>query len=185
MNLPRQFLVFDVESLGLHGEAFAFGSVRLDTQSWQISRPQLFACHPDHARGYPGDRNWVAENIPYRTLDEYAPKTCLWVDHPAQVREHFWAEWARMEAFGAWAAAEVAWPVEARFLNECIDDKTFVRKWQGPYPLIDIASVRLAAGFDPLAASKRFENELPAHNPLADATQSARLLAEALQLLSA
>jgi hypothetical protein len=51
----------------------------------------------------------------------------------------------------------------------------------GPYPLVDVASVRLAAGLDPLGAYDRTAGELPVHNPLADARQSARLLLEALK----
>jgi hypothetical protein len=79
-------------------------------------------------------------------------------------------------------AADCAWPVEARFLAACVDDQPEQRAWEGPYPLIDIASVRLAAGLDPLATVERLPSEMPAHDPLADARQSARLLIEALKV---
>jgi hypothetical protein len=38
----------------------------------------------------------------------------------------------------------------------------------------------LSAGMNPLATYDRTPSELPRHNPLADARQSARLLSEAL-----
>jgi len=84
---------------------------------------------------------------------------------------------------GAVLAADVPWPVEARFLAQCIDDEPG-RKWDGPYPLIDIASVRLAAGLDPLASVERLAEELPQHDPLCDARQSGRLLVEAIQRMT-
>lgn len=48
------------------------------------------------------------------------------------------------------------------------------------FMVFDVASVRLAAGLDPLASAPRLDGELPAHDPLRDARQSARLLIEAL-----
>jgi hypothetical protein len=73
-----------------------------------------------------------------------------------------------------------AWPVEARFLAACVDDNPMTHEWSGPYPLHDLASVLMAAGRDPLAKNERLPGELPEHDPLADARQSARLLLAAL-----
>jgi len=72
--------------------------------------------------------------------------------------------------------------VEARFLIQCIEDDHYAREWWGPYPLIDVASLRMAAGLDPLGTEERIEllGELPEHDPLADARQSARLLVDAI-----
>jgi hypothetical protein len=50
----------------------------------------------------------------------------------------------------------------------------------GPYPLHDLASILLAHGRDPLAKNERLPEELPEHDPLNDARQSARLLHEVL-----
>lgn len=77
---------------------------------------------------------------------------------------------------GAYLAAECAWPVEAKFLMDCVRDDFHLREWEGPYPLIDISSVLLARGIDPLGKQPRLESEEPAHNALNDARQSARLL---------
>jgi hypothetical protein len=38
----------------------------------------------------------------------------------------------------------------------------------------------MAVGMDPLGTNERLPNELPIHDPLADACQSARLLIQAL-----
>ena len=60
-NLPP-FLVFDVESIGLHGEAFAVaGGVYADG----IRQTEFcFSCPPEEARGDDTDRAWISANVP-------------------------------------------------------------------------------------------------------------------------
>src|SRR5690606_2543186 len=84
---------------------------------------------------------------------------------------------------GAILAAECPYPVETNFLEKCRKDCED-GSWSSPYPLIDISSVRLAAGFDPVGKCSRRANEVPEHHPLKDARQSARLLLEALEACS-
>jgi len=175
-----KFMVFDVESIGLHGEGFAVGYVVVDRSGNRLAEA-VYACDPLLCRGTRDGREWVAANIPTLSLTHPSPKA---------LRAHFWADWMRWKPEGAVLAADVAWPVEARFLAECIDDErprlrgdmgASAREWEGPYPLIDISSVRYAAGLDPLENGPRQDEETPIHNPLSDARQSARLLIEALR----
>lgn len=179
--MTRLFAVFDVESVGLHGEGFAVGGIVVSEHGQELSRIAA-ACKPENAIGSlvgssiyePEDRKWLADNLPTLVYTLHSPR---------QVRRVFWDWWMEWKAKGALLAADVPWPVEARFLNQCIGDDPEHRKWEGPYPLIDIASVRLAAGFDPIATEERLPSEEPKHDPLADARQSARLLLEALDLI--
>lgn len=182
MSLPPYFMVFDVESVGLHGGGFAVGWVVVNTAEGVTLEENLLACDPAHAHAHDEvDRAWIAGEVVPALSDEAWPRGPMqYVEKPEEVRELFWTAWKYWKERGAWLAADVAWPVEARFLSACIDTAPTVRGWQGPYPLVDIASVRLAVGLDPLGTEERRENEKPAHNPLADARQSARLLIEAL-----
>jgi hypothetical protein len=175
------FMVFDVESVGLHGEGFAVGWVVVDRTGKELAEGRS-DCYQERARGSRSGREWVLENVPFRhCVDGY---------HPVHVREAFWIAWTEWKARGAVLAADCPWPVEARFLAACVDDAIPLvrgerpddgrRGWGGPYPLIDVASVRLTVGFDPLGVDGRLPSELPVHDPLADARQSARLLIEAL-----
>ncbi len=170
-------MVFDVESVGLHGEGFAVGYVII--KDCQEVESGVFACDPSKASRDTGtagdDRSWVAENVKSR---EESPDTFT-------VREKFWKRWIAAKEKGAVLAAECAWPVEGRFLNECIDTLPDDRRFSGPYPLIEISSIMLAAGMDPMANYPRLNDEQPAHNPLADARQSARLLMSAISQLKA
>jgi hypothetical protein len=180
-----RFMVFDVESVGLHGEGFAVAWVIM-TGDGAIESEGSLGCPPDEADGLPRDRAWVAANV-------NVPAKCSMCANPEEVRDRFWDVWQVAKAQGATLWAECLWPVEANFLSEAVqdasysltnaDDAMFVRQWEGPYPFHDIATFRLAAGFDPLGSFPRLPNEQPAHDPLCDARQSARLLIEAIRRL--
>lgn len=166
----KLFMVFDVESIGLHGEGFAVAYVVVDSDG-NKHEEDVFACPPDRCYGTSKNRAWVAENIPP-----------IQVTHaePDDMRTAFWNRWLSWRACGAVLVADCCWPVEARFLANCVEEDIDSREWQGPYPLHDLASILLAVGKDPLATNERLPDELPVHDPLADARQSARLLLEAL-----
>jgi hypothetical protein len=181
MSLPDLFMVFDVESVGLHGDAYAVGWSVIDRAGAEREAGGLWL--PIHdVRGTEAGRRWAVQNASHGAPPGWgkslSPSAC-----PLAMRRTFWLTWLRWKAKGAALAADCCWPVEARFLAACVDDRPDEREWEGPYPLLDVACFRLAAGLDPLATAERLPSELPAHDPLADARQSARLLAEALALL--
>ena len=167
-----KFMVFDVESIGLHGDAFAYGYVVVDRDGNELDCGQN-CMNPNHARGTADDRVWVSGNIP--TL----PHT---IGTGGDLRSLFWGDWTYWRQKGAVLACDCAWPVEAKFLLECVRDDHW-RSSVAPYPLLDVSGFILAAGGDPTACFNRRENELPAHHPLRDARQSARLLLEALNAI--
>jgi hypothetical protein len=169
------FMVFDVESVGLHGEGFAVGYVVVDRAGVERDAG-LFACPSGTASGDGDGRAWIAENVHIGPDD-------IWCDDPRDVRSEFWGYFRKWKADGATLWADCCWPVEARFLAACVDDHPASRTWEGPYPLHDVATLRLAAGSDPLATVDRVPDEIPAHNPLDDARQSARLLIGALEAI--
>lgn len=168
----KYYFVLDVESIGLHGEGFAFGYVVIDDKGDEV---EFSSSSFDSmlARGTPADHEWVTKNV---------PALCFSHTTAARLRTGFWNVWGHWQSQGAVMCADVAWPVEARFLAACIDDDPR-RAEQAPYPLLDITSILFAAGIDPLASHPRLDHEMPAHNPLNDARQSARLLAKALRKL--
>lgn len=180
MNLKSipYFFIFDVESLGLHGEGFAVAGGIWKSGGTNVLEFAHHCALNCVRQGAEGDREWVRENV---TIPEISTVHA----HPSQVRRQFWEIWKTAKQLnpGIVMAAECQWPVEARFLLNCVDDARAARNWEGPYPIHEIASIMLAAGMDPMATYNRLENELPAHEPLADARQSARLLFEAISKL--
>lgn len=166
------FMIFDVESIGLHGEGFAVAAMVINREGKEINS-FVFACPPERADGEPDDRAWVEENVPSISPTHLNPK---------DVRNDFWFYWTEWREKGAALVADCGWPVEGRFLARCIDDDPS-RKWEGPYPLLDLASLLVAQGIDPLLNRPRLPSELPKHDPLADCRQTDRLFIEALKAL--
>lgn len=174
INIPPHFFIFDVESIGIHGQAFAVAGGVYDTEGNTLHE-FAYHCHPERADGHFSDREWVMANVSHSTA------SIRKID-PRGIRSSFWREWldAKAKWQGIAMAVECGWPVEARFLNACIDDDQGARNWSGPYPMHEIASIMLAAGLDPMKTYERLPHELPAHEPLADSRLSARLLAYSL-----
>ena len=171
MSTPKFFFVFDVESIGLHGEGFAVGWVVV-SETGAIHQEDYFACPPKVAEGDFDSRKWVDDNIPELPITH---------ETPCEIRDAFWEVWKEWREKGAVLVADCAWPVEARFLAQCVDDSPRKRECEGPYPFHDVASVLLARGADPLLTRERLPDELPAHHPLKDAKQAARIFLTALR----
>lgn len=169
--MAEKYMVFDVESVGLHGEGFAVGWVVVDRDGNRYDEGCL-ACDPDLCEGTAESRLWVNENVPY--LEPTSPTK----QHLRNAFWHAWRDWSQRDAV---LVADCAWPVEANFLSACIRLNHAEREWQGPYPLHDLASMLLMLGADPLATTERNPLELPVHHPLMDARQSARQLVECLK----
>lgn len=171
-----KFFVFDVESIGLHGDAFAVaGGLYVPTYGTLQPEWEFRSAIPrDRAVGDESDRKWVDENVPEITETH---------SYALAMRMDFWTRWLEAKSRGAVMAAECLWPVEGRFVNACINDQPEARKWDGPYPFYEIAAIMLSAGMDPMATYDREESEKPAHEPLADVRQSVRLLSTALKKL--
>jgi len=180
--MSRLWLVFDVESVGLHGEGFAVGWVVIDSDGKELEARRE-SCPVSEAAGSATGRAWVRDNCPAMPITRATP---------AEMRHEFWSVWTRWKAEGAMLVADCGWPVEARFLAACVDDarpavrsgKALAdspRDFAGPFPLHELSSLRIGAGFNSWHKPKRLPDELPEHDPLADARQSARLLVESLR----
>lgn len=170
MPEPSPFFVFDVESIGLHGEPYAVGWVIVD-QSGNLLECGRIAIPTEQAHGDDADRAWVQDNVPPIPPTHMSMKAML-VD--------FWGQWMKWKTAGAIMFAECGWPVESKFLSMCVHTDYASNKWNGPYPFHDVSSVMFSAGMDPMGTYERKHDEMPKHCPLADARQSARLLTTAL-----
>ncbi len=161
-------MVFDVESVGLHGEGWAVGyMVLIDEktvdESWAY-------CNPGQASGAQAGRDWVAEHCPWGAVgmhpavrSEHGLPAGRRFLNPVEVRRWFWERWLEQRAAGAELWADVPWPVEARFLAACVEDgldwsahgpsalvaaeggdvnlPAVTREAEAPYPLLDVRSL--------------------------------------------
>jgi molybdopterin/thiamine biosynthesis adenylyltransferase len=58
-----KFMVFDVESVGLHGEGFAVAWVVVSSEGERLGEGCM-ACDPDQCEGTNENRQWVTANVP-------------------------------------------------------------------------------------------------------------------------
>ena len=167
--MKRLWMVFDVESVGLHGEGFAVAWTICDEKG-EVKEEGLEHCPIETAKGAEAGRKWVNENV----LPHLGVPNCK---TPKEVRDKFWKRWKAWEVKGVKLVADVAWPVESNFLSACINDDPGGREMAGPYPLYDVSFLKMSDGVLEIDY-KRLPSELPAHHPLADCRHSARQLVE-------
>lgn len=168
--MPNLYFVIDVESIGLHGEAFAVAWVLIDLNGERLLEG-CYSCPPESSSGSHENREWINKNVPKLIVTHPSPKDMM---------NAFWLIWKDAKRLGAVMAADCNWPVEATFLSDCISLDHKNREWEGPYPFIDLGSILLVMGKDPTGVYPRLEDEMPAHHPLMDARQSARILVDCL-----
>lgn len=160
---------FDVETDGLYGPAFAAAAVVMD-ENGKILDQFCEKCMTP-----PILDDWVkANSLPHlEDIPECESRRAL--------RDHFWNFYMKYKA-QCTIVADTPYPVESGFLRACVEDCPEARIWQGPYPLLDVASILYAHGLDPDADRLAFSGqEGKRHHPLDDAIASALCLLKAMK----
>lgn len=173
----EEFFMFDGESLGLHGPAFQVAGGIFTRKGVALST-FCFGVHIELLKeeaASPEDIQWVKENCNLGIATH---------DSLREMRDAFWDFYLfEVRRKGIPIIADCQWPVEAKLLTQCIMDNYEARKNFGPYPVHELATLLAACRMDPTGVFTRQENELPVHHPLNDARQSARLVAQCLEIL--
>lgn len=173
----KKFLMFDVESLGLHGTAFAVGAVVCTEKGEEIATFELLSQEGLKAAQKLAEVEQQQAETPYnRFFTNMLPKlsdmpTCETNKELRKEFYHFMKEWIDE---GAEIWSDCNFPVETNFLTSIVNDfseeerNTYMAITM-PYPLYDLSN------FMNVNIS-RTENGLPfpvrAHNPLDDSKAS-------------
>lgn len=163
-----EFFTFDCESLGFYGEIFQVaGGVYRIKDCLPISE-FCFGVKIKNMNNTVkmSDLDWVLANCDMSIETHQDTRS---------MRDDFWKIFIKARNDGIPFVADCGFPIEARFLGACIMDEYEERYNSGPYPLHELATLLSVCGLDPTGTFERQENELPAHHPLMDARQSARL----------
>jgi hypothetical protein len=160
---------FNAEAKGLYGESFAVGYTIENFDGKELEYG-YFACPSENANGTDLSREWVQKNV-VPTLKD------LPITHhnPQEISEEIYKLWMRVK--GQYneviAIADCGYPVETELLFKAfkVDPN---RRYEGPYPLHEVATALLMAGINE-KDYPRLQNELPEHNPVNYARYSARL----------
>ena len=156
-----KYFSFDAETDGLYGDTFAIGAVLIDSDGTILDSFSGKCVTPGI------ESVWVRENsLPH--LDNLPD-----FESRAKLGEAFWEFYLRHRE-GSVVLTDVPYPVEAQLLRRCVEIDPETRAILGPYPLIDVASMLYARGFDPHLDRRAFGGYSgPVHNPLDDAIASA------------
>jgi len=153
---------FDGETNGLYGQAFALAAVVTD-DSGEIAT-FVARCPIEDIID-----DWVAENV----LPNMENVGVTHADYRSML-ESFWNFYMKHKE-GADVVAHVAHPVETKLFRDVVEANLNNRIWEAPFPLIDVASVLKARGFDPLSVDSYIKSqnlEVPfdgtIHHPLYD-----------------
>lgn len=174
MNTEARIISIDAETNGLAGRAFAV-ALTLSDHSGEIDS-RVLRCQIGEAVV----DDWVAKHVMPAITD--IPDNCPG-GYPQMLAEIGLA----VDAWGGRDTAmiaHVAWPVEARLLLDVYSGENV---WNGPYPLIDVASVLLAHGHNPLSVDDYLaEHGIAApegspHHPLYDARAAERCMRHLLR----
>jgi hypothetical protein len=174
-----KFLTFDLETNGLHGQAFAVGAAIIDMNG---------KIHDEFTA-----RIEIAGEIDEWVNDNVLPAIeNIEVTHSTYqaMCDDFWKWFVAAQQKSDYTLVSNGYPVEYRFLLDCQNSDIESRFWGHPFPLIDLSSLLLGFGLltdksKPKLASKvangrNFLN----HNPLDDAIKAALIAIEAFKTVS-
>jgi hypothetical protein len=180
----RSVFFFDVESTDLHGSAFGFGAlfahVHDDGTVEVIDSNKCFS-RESHTKC----SQWVRENVLPVLVGNITDDE--WVNKDFEMRDRFWGFLQKCiksnKNVEVWA--DVAWPVEAKFLLEVVNDGNGQRDFEGPYPLKDLSTL-LPVGEDRIVyggVEEKLGRVLRPHDPLDDCLASLYALNNVFMIL--
>ena len=163
MSLPEnnKYLFVDAETDGLYGKFISIAMVVADHAGNELEHIYVGLSNPEkHIK-----EKWVLENV-LPILGKYEE-----YDDEHSLLEAAWSFW-RANAQNSYVIADVMYPVESRLFAMCVEQDVEERIFQGPFPMLDLASMLYTVGINPLEAREKLAKPLDngmQHNALYDA----------------
>ncbi len=176
LSSKTKLLSFDLETNGLHGKAFAIGAVIVDGEGKVHS--EFSARSPLQGMIDP----WVKANV----LPAIKDMPVTHKDYE-DLREAFWTWYLKAEEISDYVLVNNGYPVEYRFLLDCQEADMKERYWQHPFPILDLSSLLIQVGQNPLTSKSKLvqrltQDEYRQHHPLHDAKVAILVAFEAFRL---
>lgn len=171
-----KLLSFDIESNGLHGQAFAIGALIVDNSGKVFDE---FIARVDVQEEID---EWVAKNV-LPAMDN------IHVTHGSyeDMREAFWRWFVKAQEKSDYTLVSNGYPVEYRFLLDCQQADLEERYWQHPFPIIDVTSLLLTLrefgepSKQEILRKVQKNGNFKTHNPYDDAKVTALIACEAFK----
>lgn len=163
LSSHTKLLSFDLETNGLHGNAFAVGAVVMSADG---------TVH-DQFTGRCGLAEAVDDWVQAHVLPVIGDMPIKYAGY-RELREAFWAWYLQAEPQADYVLVSNGYPVEYRFLLQCQEEDIEGRYWQHPFPILDLTSLLIASGHEPgdknqLVARVIKAGKFSRHHPLHDA----------------
>ena len=159
--MKEKAVFLDVETDGLYGSFLTAALIAADREGNEIER----AYYGIKRENMHVTDDWVKENV-LPKLGEY--EVC---ENEKELLQKVWDFWLQYRD-DAYMVCDVGYPVETEFLRRCVELNQAENMWDAPFPLVDLSSLLLAKGYDPLCDRKKFVKEYKeedVHNALYDA----------------
>lgn len=176
LSSNTKILCFDLESNGLHGQAFAIGAIVIDMHGKVL----------DEFTARVRLTSKVDEMVKNHILPAVADMPITHSTYK-EMREDFWQWFVEAQEKSDYTLVSNGYPVEYRFLLDCQEADIESRYWQHPFPLIDLPSLllglgQLSEGAKGRMAAKATEGQIfTPHHPLHDAKVTALTAIQALR----
>lgn len=164
--MDKKLLFIDVESDGLYGSFLTVALIVTDSKGNEIER----AYYGIKRENMHVTEVWVEENV--------IPKLGVYeeCENESELLEKAWSLWQKYRE-NAYVVCDVGFPVEARFWEKCTRLDLEKNTFKAPFPLVDISSMLLAKGIDPLMDRTKIlgiEEDM-VHNAMFDVEMSVRI----------
>ncbi len=156
-KMRNKFLFVDAETDGLYGTFLSIAVILTGYEGNEIER-YYWGINPKTLQI---QSEWVMQNV-VPIMGDY--EICRNED---ELLEKFWNVWDKNRE-NTFAVADVCYPVESTLFQRCVLHDLEERQMKGPFPLLDLSSMLLAKGIDPLVDRLELsdENGKKMHNAL-------------------
>lgn len=163
-----KILSFDLETNGLHGQAFAVAAIILDVSGQEVDK---FVARIK-IEGQVDE--WVAENV-IPVIED------IGITHNSydEMTADFWKWFVDAQEKCDYVVVSNGYPVEYRFLIDCQNKDLKNRYWEHPFPILELPSMLIGAGMVKDSDRLRFisgvvnSRAFVRHHPLDDAKATA------------
>lgn len=161
-----KYMFIDAETDGLYGSMLSVASIICDEKGQQVDSFYGFLdCSINDIKD-----DWVKKNVyPYlkqRDNNSFAYKS------EQEMLSDFWSFYRNSGE--CYCIGDVIYPVEAQLMRKCVEMDLKERKFQGPFPFLDLSSMLYAKGIDPSVERRQLVDcsKYQLHNALDDVRMS-------------
>ena len=138
-TIDKLFFI-DAETDGLYGPFLSAAVIITDMNCNVIER----AYYGVNVKNLSIIEAWTKDNV-IPVLGQYTE-----CENECELLEQIWKLWESMNG-KAYAVGDVIYPVEVRLFQKCIEKNLTERCAQGPFPFLDISSMKYCKEIDPIA----------------------------------